>query len=359
MIKVNNKMVKLDKFPDGTFNIKGDPSLCDGTVLISWHYHDDAEFMAVAFLTKYYQARGNEVVLYLPYVPNARMDRIEDAHDIFTMKYFGEMINSLNFAKVFVMDVHSSVAVAVIKNCQILHNEMVNDVIRYIVSMEDGNIPLVFFPDEGAMKRYSKGLRIPFAFGMKKRDWSNGQILGYEVHGVTEEDIKGMNVLIWDDICSKGGTFYHAAKKLKEMGAANIYLMVSHCENNIHKGEFGEEKVNLLATGLVKKVFTTDSIYSLGDSEMVMVGKVGLKCEHEDEAIAIPIPINMDDVMEILMGKKPDAEADEDCDGCECEGECPCCQNCCSDSDEEECEDENNDKCPEEDDINNKNMEDK
>ena len=283
MIKVNNKIVNLDKFPDGTFNIKGDHSLCDGIVLISWHYHDDAEFMAVAFLTKYYQAHGNEVVLYLPYVPNARMDRIEDAHDIFTMKYFGEMINSLNFAKVYVMDVHSSVAVAVINNCQILKNKMAKDVINYIVSMENGNIPLVFFPDEGAMKRYSKGLKIPFAFGMKKRNWSNGQILGYEVLGITEDEINGKDVLIWDDICSKGGTFYHAAKKLKEMGAANVYLMVSHCENNIHNGEFGDKKVNLLATGLIKKVFTTNSVYSLGDSDMVMVFQTCLTAVNEDK----------------------------------------------------------------------------
>ena len=277
MIKVNNKMVNLDRFPDGTFNIKGDPTLCDGTVVISWHYHDDAEFMAVAFLTKYYQAHGNEVVLFMPYVPNARMDRVEDSYDIFTMKYFGEMINSLNFAKVYVMDVHSSVAIAVIKNCQILHNVMVNDVVRYITSVEDSNIPLVFFPDEGAMKRYSKGLNIPCAFGMKNRDWATGQILGYEVVGINAEDIKGKNVLIWDDICSKGGTFYYASKKLKELGANNIYLMVTHCENNIYKGEFGDEKVNLLATGLIKKVFTTDSIYTLDESEMVYVGHLCLE----------------------------------------------------------------------------------
>lgn len=330
MIKVNNAMVKLDKFPDGTFNIKGDPSLNDGAVLISWHYHDDAEFMAVAFLTKYYQAHGNDVILYLPYVPNARMDRVEDAHDVFTMKYFGEMINSLNFAKVYVLDVHSSVAIAVIKNCCILNNtKMFNAVVGKITEMENGSIPLIFFPDEGAMKRYSKGLRIPFAFGMKKRDWSTGQILDYEVHGIAEEEIKGKNVLIRDDICSKGGTFYHAAKKLKEMGAANIYLMVSHCENNIHKGEFGEEKVNLLATGLVKKVFTTDSIYSLGGSEMVTVGEVGLTCNHMvNNVIAVPILLKND-------------EEDDGCnDDSECCCDCTACQQRCADE-EEECSSEN------------------
>lgn len=341
MIKVNNKVVKLDKFPDGTYNIKGDPTLVDDVVVISWHYHDDAEFMAVAFLTKYYQAHGNEVVLYLPYVPNARMDRVENADDIFTMKYFGEMINSLNFSKVFVMDVHSSVAIAVIKNCQILRNEMANDVINKIVAME-GEVPLVFFPDEGAMKRYSKNLLIRCAFGMKNRDWFTGNILGYEVLGINAEDIKGKNILIWDDICSKGGTFYHAAKKLKEMGANNIYLMVAHCENNIHKGEFGDEKVNLLATGLIKRVFTTDSIYTLGDSEMVTVGHLCLEYNHpEDNMITIPIPVTIA----------------EDCEfDCDCECDCPCCQKCCTDEDKESSDDT---PVADNDDMKNKNMEDK
>lgn len=322
MIKVNNKIVKLDKFPDGTYNIKGDPTLVDDIVIISWHYHDDAEFMAIAFLAKYYQAHGNEVVLYMPYVPNARMDRIEYADDIFTMKYFGEMINSLNFSKVFVSDVHSSVAIAVIKNCQILSNEIANAVLNQIVVTEN-EIPLVFFPDEGAMKRYSKGLCIPFAFGMKNRDWATGKILGYEVLGITKDAIKGKNILIWDDICSKGGTFYHAAKKLKEMGAANIYLMVTHCENNIHKGEFGEEKVNLLATGLVKKVFTTDSIYTLGSSDMVTVFNIHLEYNRPND--------------------------DYDCD-CTCD--CLCCQQCCVNENEKDTATDNAD-------MKNKNMEDK
>lgn len=329
MIKVNNEMVNLNKFPDGTFNIKGNPSLNDDTVLISWHYHDDAEFMAVAFLTKYYQAHGNEVVLFMPYVPNARMDRVENLGDIFAMKYFGEMINSLNFAKVYVLDVHSSVAIAVIKNCHILNNtKMFNAVVGKIVEMENGNIPLIFFPDEGAMKRYSKGLNIPFAFGMKMRDWATGQILNYEVLGVTEDNIKGKNILIVDDICSKGGTFYHAAKKLKEMGAANIYLMASHCENNIHKGEFGEEKVNLLATGLIKKVFTTDSIYSLGNSEMVSVGELGMVSNNvDDEVIVVPVHLKSDE----------EDENDIDNDECPCDYPCNVCEHCCCD---EEVEDE-------------------
>ena len=270
MIKVNNVEVELNRFPDGTLNVKGNPELNYGTVIISWHYHDDTEFMAVAFLTKYYQAHGNKVKLYMPYVPNARMDRIELTEDVFAMKYFGELINSLNFEEVIIMDVHSSVAIATIKNCRPCSNFMSSEVIKIIHNIE-GEAPVVFFPDEGAMKRYSKNINIPFAFGMKKRNWNDGKILGIDILGMTSEEIKGKNVLIWDDICSYGGTFYHSAKKLKEMGVNNIYLMVTHCEPSVHNGSFGINKDNLLNTGLIKKVFTTDSIYDLGSSENICV----------------------------------------------------------------------------------------
>ena len=271
MIKVNNKIVKLDRFPDGTLNIKCNECIRDNIVVISWHYHDDAEFMALAFITKHYQAYGNNVILYMPYVPNARMDRTENTGDVFTLKYFGEMINSLNFSKVFIVDAHSSVAIASIKNCYFGDNGIMTDAVIKEIENIEGEIPIVFFPDEGAMKRYSKKLNIPFAFGMKKRDWSSGKILGLDVLGITPDEIKGKNVLIRDDICSKGGTFYYSAKRLKELGAANIYLMATHCENNIHSGEFGEDKVNLLNTGLIKHVFTTNSTYSLGNSDMITV----------------------------------------------------------------------------------------
>jgi ribose-phosphate pyrophosphokinase len=65
--------------------------------------------------------------------------------------------------------------------------------------------------------------------------------------------LKGSNILIVDDICSKGGTFYHSAKKLKELGAKEVYLYISHCENSILQGE-------VLTSGIIERVFTTDSI---------------------------------------------------------------------------------------------------
>lgn len=275
MIKVNNKTVPIKRFPDGTVNVKGNPTLNHGTVLISWYYENDAEFMAVAFLTKYYQAHGNQVDLYMPYVPNARMDRVESAEDVFSMKYFGDMINSLNFQTVYVTDVHSSVAIAVIKNVRIIQIDAIVNHVTNMITEATGEDVLLFFPDEGAMKRYSKETNRPFAFGMKKRDWQTGKILGLDVLGMTADEIKGKNFLIRDDICSKGGTFYYAAKKLKELGANKIFLYATHCEKNILSGEFGEDKKNLLDTGLIEFVYTTNSIGCVPTNHK-MIGVIGI-----------------------------------------------------------------------------------
>lgn len=284
MIRLNGREVAVNRFPDGTTNVKADTTLQGEIVVITWNYEDDAEYMAVSFLTKYYQAHGKKVTLFLPYVPNARMDRIEELDDVFAMKYFAEMINTLGFERVFIVDPHSSVAVATIKNCYVINTDVFVDNVLDLLS-KDGIAPVMFFPDEGAMKRYSKGLKIPYAFGVKKRDWRTGQILGLEVMGIKPENICGKDILIRDDICSKGGTFYYAAKKLKEMGARNIYLFVSHCEKSIYNGQFGDNKANLLNVDyehksvfgsiqhrkLIDHVFTTDSIYPFKSDENVTV----------------------------------------------------------------------------------------
>lgn len=207
MIKVNNEVVKFDRFPDGTLNIKSNLSLCDKSIIITWNYENDSEFLALAFLTKKYQANGCTLALFLPYVPYARMDRTEENNDILSLKYFAELINSLNFKVVFVFDTHSAVTQAVIKNCMVIQpTDLIKNVIKTVTEMECEE-PIIFFPDEGAMKRYSKKINMEYAFGVKNRDWKTGKILGLDVIGMKPEQIKGRDILIIDDICSYGGTF--------------------------------------------------------------------------------------------------------------------------------------------------------
>lgn len=270
MIKVDGEVLDIGNFPDGSILVKFEPSGSQkiNRVKLSWYYENDREFLALMYLVKHLRSKGVEdIYLYMPYIPNARQDRVKDSEDIFTLKYFAELLNSLNLTRVEVFDPHSSVSEALINNL-VVYTPMpyINHVLEQIpVVMSVLENPMtfekkeiysltMFYPDEGAMKRYSGMVDLPYAFGIKKRDWKTGKIEGLDVVGATDR-IDGKDILIVDDICSRGGTFYHSAKKLKELGAKDIYLYVSHCENTILEGD-------LLKDDLIKRVYTTNSIFT-------------------------------------------------------------------------------------------------
>ena len=259
-IYLNGTKIDADsRYPDGTYSIRLD---CDpACASIIWQYHGEHELPVVIYLAKHLRETGCKLLsLFLPYIPNARLDRTKSDCEVFTLKYFAWIINSLNFDFVRVLDPHSSVACALIDRVIVTTpDHYVKTVFNDIVK-EAGTPPLMFYPDEGAMKRYSGMVPAPYAFGIKKRDWRSGEITALEIHG---DDLNNQNVLMVDDICSRGGTFYHSARALKEAGANDLYIYVTHCENTIFQGE-------LLKNDLIKRVYTTDSIFT-GSHEKITV----------------------------------------------------------------------------------------
>ena len=185
----------------------------------------------------------------MKYIPYSRMDR-KIKGDVFTLKYFCQLINDLKFDGVEVLDPHSNVATGLLDRCREID---VSDFVGSVFCELDYKVDYVFYPDNGACKRYSEILKLstPYFYGNKKRNLQTGEIVSYEL--VDCPDIKDKNILIIDDLCAKGFTFYNAAQKLRENGAKEVYLYVSHCENSIYNGE-------IFKTDLIDKVFTTDSI---------------------------------------------------------------------------------------------------
>ena len=253
MIKIDGVQINLGNFPDGTMLVKYEPRIEQFVrgAKIEWKYENDTELLGLIYLVKHLRAFGvDEFYLHMPYIPNARQDRVKTGEDVFTLKYFAEIINSLKFDTVQVLDPHSTVAEALIDRL------VVETPKYYILEVLEriGHDVTMFYPDEGCMKMRSNLVTLPYAFGIKRRDWETGKILGLDVADY-HDAIMGKDILIVDDICSRGGTFLHAAKKLKELGAKDIYLYVSHCENTILDGE-------LLTSGLIKKIYTSDSIFT-------------------------------------------------------------------------------------------------
>ena len=259
MLKVNGEVVPLNHFPDGTLRLKCpeiDPSPF-GSVRIDWHFENNEEMVALMFITRAIQAKHYDVELYMPYIPNARQDRVESPGDVFTLKYFAEFINSLGFIGVNVLDAHSPVSLALIDRVvECSPVAFIEDVIQAISTKE--GIPttdiMICFPDAGALKRYSKIIPGSPVYGNKLRDWDTGKITGLQMLG-NLDGVKDSVALIIDDICSYGGTFYYSALKLKELGAKKVYLYVSHCENSVLQGK-------LMEGDLIEKIYTTESIFT-------------------------------------------------------------------------------------------------
>lgn len=248
MIWVNGKEIKQEHFSAGELKIK---LFGNGRTRVDlvWHYENDSEFFTVACIREYYATQ--ECILYLPYLPHARMDRVKNPEDVFTLKTFAHLINSLNFERVYVWDAHSNVGPALIDRCHDVNAlAWIQEAITQLGYAK--NSICLFFPDEGAQKRY--GAMFPDyiqAFGIKKRNWETQKIEGYMIVG--EENIKDKYVLIIDDICSYGNTFVKAAEAIREAGAVDVSLYVTHCEDAISKGD-------IFKNNIFENVFTTNSI---------------------------------------------------------------------------------------------------
>jgi ribose-phosphate pyrophosphokinase len=80
-------------------------------------------------------------------------------------------------------------------------------------------------PDVGASKKAHTWVDRDYRQCLKHRDMRTGQLSGFEVLGA---DLRGASCVIVDDICDGGGTFLGLADKLRDKGAGDLHLLVSH-----------------------------------------------------------------------------------------------------------------------------------
>ena len=266
MIRVSGEIVKINKFPDGTprinldvENIKEDEYDGRPCILIDWFYENNDEMFYLMLIKKHLERHLTNVdyYLFMPYIPNARMDRVKNDDEVFTLKYFCDFINSLNFLRVYVLDAHSDVSTALLNNCK---NDNPRDYIKDAIRQISDDIVL-YFPDAGAAKRYSDLFpEIMYCYGEKKRDWKSGKILGLDIrsNGI---DLNGKTVLMIDDIIAYGGSLFYSANALKEVGVDKIYAYATHTENSILDREKGT-LIKSLENNTVERLFTTNSLFS-------------------------------------------------------------------------------------------------
>ena len=258
MIKLNGKVVEVKKFPNGEsfINIK-DLEILEAINEIKFKFESDDDITHLMFLKNHLDEKRAKAKLIIGYMPYSRMDRTEGMR-VFTLKYIAKLINILNFEEVIVYEPHSDVTMALLDRARQV--DMSAEIGLELVNKLKG--VYIVYPDAGAAKRYSKQIKYDkILTANKERDFETGNIKSLEINGQIKE--KEFNAVIIDDLCSKGGTFILTANKLKELGAKDIYLVVTHTENTIFEG-------SILNTDLIKEVYTTNSILSRQDKKIII-----------------------------------------------------------------------------------------
>jgi ribose-phosphate pyrophosphokinase len=150
----------------------------------------------------------------IPYFPGARQDRVSNIGEPLTVKVYADLINSLGFERVTIVDPHSDVTPALLNDCNVVP---VADILKKIVVEHDYDTILI--PDAGAAKKtfsyYFPDLefnkKLTFVQCLKKRDTNTGKLSGFRI---TDEIPSGANILICDDVIDGGGTFVGLAEEL-------------------------------------------------------------------------------------------------------------------------------------------------
>ena len=138
---------------------------------------------------------------------------------------------------------------------------------REIKKLKLKNLTIVS-PDHGGVSRARKLAKMfnsPLAV-IDKRRASHNTAESMFVLG----DVKDRNIVIFDDMVDTGGTVVSAIKILKEQGAKDIYLAVSHPVLSGTKENPDVALENLKDAGL-KKIITTNSIKAPNNDFVIQI----------------------------------------------------------------------------------------
>jgi len=248
------------KFPGGELHIKLNNNIAYHNVehvLITHRIKNMDDVMLIMLAQDALKQKGVErFSLVIPYVPYARQDRICNEGESFSLKVFANLINSLNFYGVLILDPHSGVAPALINNSVIMNMDMF--IMNTLLEITTGKPIHIVSPDSGSNKKIhylATKMNSALFSGIiscdKERDLKTGKLTGFKVFA---DDLLKQDCLIIDDICDGGGTFVGLAEELKKKNAGDIFLYVSH---GIFSKGFEDLQKN------IKKIYTTNSVQDI------------------------------------------------------------------------------------------------
>ncbi len=169
-------------------------------------------------------------ILYLPY---ARQDRVCSQGEAHSLEVICHFLDNLGLTTIRIWDVHNEGKTEnLFPNTTVCFVTATNIFDRYRIfdDFEISNL-IICSNYDGAYGRVADlcnyfDLSLPVTLH-KVRCPDTGRITGMNFDKYSR-NVESYNILIIDDICDGGATFNQAAQILKEKGAVNLYLYVTH-----------------------------------------------------------------------------------------------------------------------------------
>jgi ribose-phosphate pyrophosphokinase len=242
------------RFPDGERYVRVLRSVAGHDVTVVQNtFPDESIVELLLILEALREAGATNITTVIPYMGYARQERTFQSGEAISARAVARPVGALS-DRVFTVSVHTGEVLSFF-GCPTQDIDGLQEAVRYLKGFKPG---LVVAPDEGAREwcaRAAKELKAPLHVMSKIRvddrtvETDSGKV-----------KVKGLTVVILDDIISTGGTIASAARLLKNAGAGQVLAACTH-------GLFIEDAANrlrvcddILSSDTLEGVYTRYSI---------------------------------------------------------------------------------------------------
>ncbi len=261
----------VTKFADGEFEVCYEESIRGRDVFLvqSTFPSSDNLMELLLMIDAAKRASAKSICAVVPYFGWARQDRKSKPRVSIGAKLVADLLSVAGIDRLMTMDLHADQEQGFF-DVPVDHLYASTIMLPYIKSLNLPNL-CIATPDVGGSKRaasYAKYLDCPMVLCNKSRKKAN-EVESMQIIG----DVKGMDVILVDDIVDTAGTITKAANIMIENGAKSVRAIASHC---IMSGP-ADERVD--ASALEEMVFTDSIPYHGKSSKVKQISVSGMLAE--------------------------------------------------------------------------------
>lgn len=278
----------LSTFPDGEFHCKIEDVRGRDVFLIQPTSPpvNDHLMELLIMIDTCKRASAARITAVIPYFGYARQDRKDEGRVPITAKLVANLITRAGADRVLAMDLHAP-QIQGFFDVPVDHLYAGKVLTNHFRSQKWNQDDLVIVsPDEGSIKRavnHMKRLGGTLAIVDKRRD--NAYVTKQE--NIIGGPVEGKIALMFDDMISTAGSICGAAELVKEYGAREIHVAVSH-------GVFAGKAIERLSKSPIDSIVITDSIplhpdHQLDNIKVLTISTLlgeAIKRIHHDQSIS-------------------------------------------------------------------------